>query len=442
MATADQVALYLSGCSDFIKSQERLMTPELAKDSMESMARSVTAQLNNCARISTAEATALNEAILASVFSGEVKSDLANVVLRRVTDVGKAAPAGRKQTMNWPFNYLTSSDWEYLKDQRKSNAQLAQRVRDRLVLVGLLKPTEPTLGKLASLIAAAREPDMEPSSLHALVLDLKHIKFGSSGQSAGLSEYPQSANDLPAHLFNAAYADEPPAPMVLEHFNALVERCPLRASHKTVRAPSLVQVTDNRAPQHGGIDMSMMQQMLTSFMQMHANQNSQRVVFTPLPVQDAPAIADVQAAPLERTASGTSSADAPTPTKRGSLSALPSPSKPPSESSVALCHPENDDLSIGKQTSEDIVADIEKAAGCGVILSDHVKPKSAVLKKPSGALKRPASVAAMHVKKPSSEIQVPRHANSPLAVPDAVAARPGVCRAAAQPSRASASSYN
>ena len=65
------------------------MTPELAKDSLESMARSVKAQLNSCARISPAEATSVNEAIIASVFTDEIKTDLANVVLNKLTDVRK-----------------------------------------------------------------------------------------------------------------------------------------------------------------------------------------------------------------------------------------------------------------------------------------------------------------------------------------------------------------
>ena len=86
---------------------------------------------------------------------------------------------------------------------------------------------------------------MEPASLHALLLDLKQINFASPGQPDGPSEYPQWATNLQADVIAVAYADEEPAPMAFEHFNALVGRCPLRASHKTVRpapANALVQV--------------------------------------------------------------------------------------------------------------------------------------------------------------------------------------------------------
>ena len=411
------------------------MTPELAKDSLESMARSVTAQLNNCARISPAEATSVNEAIIASVFTAEIKTALANVVLNKLSDVrtGTVTCHG-KQTMNHPYNYLTNSDWEYLKDERKSNVQVAQRVRDRMVLVGLHKPTEPTFGKLACAIAAARAPDMEPASLHALVLDLKQINFGSSGQPVGPSEYPRWATDLQAGVIAVAYADEGPAPMALEHFNALVGRCPLRASHKTVRpapAKALVQVVGRAAPQVGGIDASMVQQMFTSFMQMCANQNqsTQRLVITQPHDGDAAVDADTAlSAPshlvahqINRTSSGSSSLNPNSPATRQPLSLADLPARRPSDASdqtSALCfgtrcHYEEEITIGGEETpvepvpsAVDVLASIEEAAGCGKALGASKKrPAGAPAKKPACAAatpalaKKPACAAATPVKK-------------------------------------------
>ena len=265
---------YLDGCSEFFKSQGELLNKELMAESVDSMSASVQSQIQRLASLEPPDATLINAAIARSAFDNKHKQDFATAVMRRIAaPAGDVADDGKSgQVMTVPYTYCTQSDADYFRDHSKSFQQCAVRFRQRLKLVGLVKPTEKTYGALAATIAAVREPDLTRVALHALVLDLKSSLPIPTGNNFPVMRYPENPNDLPNRLFVAAYASEPPLTLDIgDIFKDIVGRCPVRTSHKALRssppAANRQSVVPHSQPvQHqSGLTLECVDNLLDSF---------------------------------------------------------------------------------------------------------------------------------------------------------------------------------
>ena len=76
---------------------------------------------------------------------------------------------------------------------------------------------------------------MPQPRLHALVMDLKHALVHAPLAGPTVTTFPVLATNLPRDLFLRAYGAGDPEPRDLAHFKSCVARCPVRASHKSVR---------------------------------------------------------------------------------------------------------------------------------------------------------------------------------------------------------------
>ena len=215
------------------------MSAEFSKQSVLGMAASAVSQVQSLPSLSPAAAGEINQAILASKFPEQVKQHIAKSVADKFATMVHGADASKDgQFIAHPYNYLTESDWVYIRDLSKTSMQVAVRLRQRLALCGFHKPSQLSFKSLAGLLAAAREPDMTQVRLHALVMDLKAAQTSEVKTTMGPTHFPIFATDLPADKFDAAYAEEPPAPLMLVAFTACVDRCPLRSSHKSLKDSS------------------------------------------------------------------------------------------------------------------------------------------------------------------------------------------------------------
>ena len=88
------------------------------------------------------------------------------------------------------------------------------------------------------MIAAVREADMPQPRLHALVMDLKQALPAKPAAGPTGTTFPVLATNLPRDLFLRAYGAGDPEPRDLAHFESCVARCPVRASHKSMRGSS------------------------------------------------------------------------------------------------------------------------------------------------------------------------------------------------------------
>ena len=240
MASVKEIVQYISGCTEFFRSQEGLLSEKLKEESVASMAATVVGYIGKLRTLDAPGASALNAAISSSAFPGATKTDFATAVVQRLTaPAGDGGNEASKQVMAAPHNYPTESDWAYIRDKSKSLQQVCIRVRERMRLLGLNNISEKTYGYLASMIAAAREPDMAGPALKALVDDLKSVAIADDIPPVAIHTFPVMPNDLPQSLFVRAYAQEPPCPQTFADYNSIVKRCPVRKSHKSVRGYSV-----------------------------------------------------------------------------------------------------------------------------------------------------------------------------------------------------------
>ena len=143
MATVDDVLSYINGCKGFIDSQTSLLPEDVRNDSVRAMGLSLRTQIGNIPRLTPASATALNTAIAASAFTPEVKTDMGQAVLEKLTWASpvSAAEDNKGQVMMHPQNSMAATDWTYVEDLAKTNSQVALRIRHRLALLSLPKPS-------------------------------------------------------------------------------------------------------------------------------------------------------------------------------------------------------------------------------------------------------------------------------------------------------------
>ena len=237
MSTVQEIVQYLKGCTDFFKSQDGLLSEDLRQESVKSMAATIVRNIISLTALDAGGASALNKAISASTFPEPEKTAFATAVVQRLT--APAAEGGgddsTKQVMTAPYNFPTESDWRYIRDQGKSMQQVCVRVRERFRLLGLNKISEKTYAALASMIAAAREPDMSQRQLKSVVDDLKQAVVANDVPPIHLHTFPTSPTDLPEALYKRAYGEERPCPQEFPEYKTIVKRCPCRSSHKSLR---------------------------------------------------------------------------------------------------------------------------------------------------------------------------------------------------------------
>ena len=126
MASVKEIVQYISGCTEFFRSQEGMLSEKLKEESVASMAATVVGYIGKLRTLDAPGASALNAAISSSAFPGATKSDFATAVVQRLTaPAGDGGNAASKQVMAAPHNYPTESDWAYIRDKSKSLQQVS-----------------------------------------------------------------------------------------------------------------------------------------------------------------------------------------------------------------------------------------------------------------------------------------------------------------------------
>ena len=236
MAIVDDVSEYMSGCARLIETQRPLLPADVLNDNILRMFVSCKSQIDTMSSLPVADAVRLDSELHTSAFTDAHRSQLATAIMQKVAG-GRLAKTddAKRQTMHYPYNYLTQSDWTHLEDLAKIQQQCACRVRSRLQKAGFVFGSEHALGNIACMIAAVREPDMSSIALHSLLQDVKNTKGGPLTPTVFVVDFPEDAKGLPDALYTAAYSEEPPLPKTLPGYIACVNRMPLRSSHNTLK---------------------------------------------------------------------------------------------------------------------------------------------------------------------------------------------------------------
>ena len=112
-STVNEIVQYIKGCSDFFKSQDGLLSDDLRRDSITSMAATIVRNTMGVKELDAAGASSLNGSIAGSSFPATEKSAFAVAVVERLT---APAAAGGGDALAAMTDALKNATGTYLPD--------------------------------------------------------------------------------------------------------------------------------------------------------------------------------------------------------------------------------------------------------------------------------------------------------------------------------------
>ena len=146
----------------------------LMTTNIESMARSIAAQVGCIRNLQVTDATALNSAVAATSFPNNCKAVIASAVSAATMQCARAN--AQTQTLRVPYKLFTQTDVDGFGRDGNTRGQIIASVTDRCRLVNILWLAEkPTLGPVSAYVAAWLGPNTAPSpiEMRALTKDIK-----------------------------------------------------------------------------------------------------------------------------------------------------------------------------------------------------------------------------------------------------------------------------
>ena len=216
-----------------------MLSGEIRKESIASMARSISLQIGNMKQLDVQGAASINKAINDSHFPEAERAMLARATQNKCLERTQQGMLRRgTQTMLNVCEYFTDDDWKVFQNDSSSAHQKIMRMSDRLLLLGLTNPSESTVKHLVAVLACTHAGDTSADALLAFVHELKNaLAMRRATKKVPNLEhmpmYPESPQDLPRELYNHGYSDgaEPPVSVVLSNFNSILGQIPLRKTH-------------------------------------------------------------------------------------------------------------------------------------------------------------------------------------------------------------------
>ena len=238
MATPASLRTQLQSASSFLSAQQGALAPIDIAHHMDAMARSLLSQITGMS-MDYSEATDLTQLVRDSTFADDIKhriiTALAEQALRGVAQRGVLRRS--TQSLLYPLNYMTRSDWQVFNDRNQTQAQLVAIMGARLKKLRVSNPTEATIRNASAVLACMLWPevDPQPQATLALATDLKQwIKLAGALDGVRLETYPPDPTILPRPLFTAAYEDEAPVRVTLSRYLEMTRRIVMRTSHSSV----------------------------------------------------------------------------------------------------------------------------------------------------------------------------------------------------------------
>jgi len=152
-----------------------------------------------------------------------------------------------------PGNFLTQSDWDFIRDKRKSFHAKQSVVIHRFNLLGVRWAHEQTMKWALALLLVAHFPEL-PSypEIFKLLHDFKHAvdTMRKESDAPYLIHYPPFPAELPEEIRRQAYDDaDPPVSVHLEGMDVVADNhIPMRKNSKLLRSAPTEAPTGPNAP--------------------------------------------------------------------------------------------------------------------------------------------------------------------------------------------------
>ena len=287
MATAQQLMSDLKHLGNFLQMQKANVSAELWESMVKSHVDTWKHRLDALSSMSPEEATEMAQLVATSPFSDTCKQDISGCLSQKLNELSKKKAKQENQQISEFHHFLSRGDRLVLADASKTSTEKIEQLVSRCVKLGLLWPSEESVGSIISAgVAAGLEAD-DRHDYYARVTTFKralHKKRDGIALPVILQSFPDSPAGLPEGINQAAqYDTDPPEPVTREQLQKASTIKTLRKSHSSIAGTKESQSMVPFAGPQSKAGMMSPQNMQESFnmvgrMFMHfMNQGSQQV---------------------------------------------------------------------------------------------------------------------------------------------------------------------
>jgi len=246
---AEAILLDLNGVGAFIKSQQDAGVPQDAI--LDAQCRSMTCKIRSLKALSYPDATRLTTLVRDGPWTNDQIILLASAVAEMTGKKSKqsAGNQGDGQVCSEFEHFMNDADNEEIEREGVLEQTVVRRIAWRAVSIELKHPSEPTVGRMAAILAAKflKNPSASIDSLNVLHRAVKKA-IQTEAKRLGQSEFPTIylfpalPTGLDAALQKRAYGDSMPQPVDIEFTHILSQIASqkyLRGSSNALKAQQL-----------------------------------------------------------------------------------------------------------------------------------------------------------------------------------------------------------
>ena len=243
MATVKQLLSDLKHLGNFLDTQRSVVSPDLWESMLRSHMDTWQNRLDALSNMSPEEAAELAQAVAASPFPDQAKSELLEHLSKALNRLSKTKGKKKVENQEIPhfINYLSRSDRLVLGDATLTALEKIDQLVSRCVKLGLLWPSEESVGHVISAGVAAGLPADDRPEYYSRVSKFKsvlHKKRENLHLPVILKQYPDFPAALPDEMKECAgYDQDPPEPIARKDLQKAETIKTLRKSHSSIAGP-------------------------------------------------------------------------------------------------------------------------------------------------------------------------------------------------------------
>jgi len=190
--------------------------------------------------VSTDDATTLMDSLKDSPYGDDMTKRILAVIDGKLQDSAIVPPGSmgchiQGQFLKEWWAYQTQEDWDFYRDPKKFFSAKMTRMVERALLLGCTYPDEQAIKWMLATLLLSHYDEMPPP--REIFNKLKELKqtFASERKTSTCEKlilYPSSPHDLPKDIFNSAYPEGGPQPVLVElsGISVVADQIPLRRS--------------------------------------------------------------------------------------------------------------------------------------------------------------------------------------------------------------------
>ena len=237
---ADDVLNEINGVKKYIQSRGGLRSLQVNSSLIDSFTLTAVKMVSMCSNFGPHAASQLTDALASDSPYGDAgtKAIVTAIESRLNSMTGLTRGQQQKgcsqsQLLKCWWNYLTVSDWDFIKDTKQHFSAKLTRMVERANLLGLVSFDEHTYKWMLAVVLVAHYDQLPASAdVFSKLQELKRVRAmeRKSYPHEFITKYPASPNDLRDAMYSYAYATEKPVVVEIPGINAVAMKIPLRSN--------------------------------------------------------------------------------------------------------------------------------------------------------------------------------------------------------------------